>query len=141
MLQNGPILLKKHFENRLHISLKPQLISLFWTSKVELNSLMAKLHKATWSKMSLIQPVQFKIWNAVLFQMPNFWKPYLKHYFQRHVCVSIRTSVRTSVRTYERPCVRRLAPIPAGESQDVTNKSCSICLMGDKKALRPARRA
>ena len=24
--------------------------------------------------------------------------------------------------------VRRLAPIPAGESQDVTNNSCSICL-------------
>ena len=28
-------------------------------------------------------------------------------------------------------CVRRLAPIPAGESQDVTNKSCSICLRDD----------
>ena len=62
---------------------------------------------------------------------------HLKHYFQRHVCLSIRPYVRT----YVRPCVRRLAPIPAGESQDVTNKSCSICLMGDKKALRPARRA
>ena len=33
-------------------------------------------------------------------------------------------------------CVRRLAPIPAGESQDVTNKSCSICLRGDKNTLR-----
>ena len=38
---------------------------------------------------------------------------------QRHVCLSIRLSVR------------RLAPIPAGESQDVTNKSCSICHRGD----------
>ena len=47
----------------------------------------------------------------------------LKYYFQRHVCVSIRQLVSS--------CVRRLAPIPAGESQDVTNKSCSICLMGD----------
>ena len=47
----------------------------------------------------------------------------LKHYFQRHVCLSIRPSVRV--------CVRRLAPIPAGESQDVTNKSCSICLRDD----------
>ena len=44
---------------------------------------------------------------------------YLKYYFQRHVCVSIRPFVRSSV--------RRLAPIPADESQDVTNKSCSIC--------------
>ena len=32
-------------------------------------------------------------------------------------------------------CVRRLAPIPAGESQDVTNKSCYIHLRGDKNAL------
>ena len=32
-----------------------------------------------------------------------------------------------------RPCVQRLAPIPAGESQD---KSCYICLRGDKNALR-----
>ena len=46
----------------------------------------------------------------------------LKYYFQRHVCVSIRSFVRSSV--------QRLAPIPAGESQDVTNKSCSICLRG-----------
>ena len=52
---------------------------------------------------------------------------YLKYYFQRHVCVSIRPLVSPLVST----CVRRLAPIPAGESQDVTNKSCSICLMGD----------
>ena len=35
--------------------------------------------------------------------------------------------VSPSVRT----CVRRLAPIPAGESQDVTNKSCSISLRDD----------
>ena len=33
-------------------------------------------------------------------------------------------------------CVQRLAPIPAGESQYVTNKSCYICFMGDKNALR-----
>ena len=31
--------------------------------------------------------------------------------------------------------VRRLAPIPAGDSQDVTNKSYSICLRDDKNAL------
>ena len=36
-----------------------------------------------------------------------------------------------SILPFVRPCVRRLAPIPSGESQDVTNKSCSICLRGD----------
>ena len=40
---------------------------------------------------------------------------HLKYYFQRHVCVSIRPLVSP----YVRACVRRLAPIPAGESQDV----------------------
>ena len=40
----------------------------------------------------------------------------LKYYFQRHVCLSIRSCMCAL-------CVRRLAPIPAGESQDVTNKS------------------
>ena len=49
----------------------------------------------------------------------------LKYYFQRHVCLSIHACVRPSVRA----SVRRLTPIPAGESQDVTNKSCSICLV------------
>ena len=57
---------------------------------------------------------------------PQSWQN-LKYYFQRHVCLSIRPSVRSSVR----PSVRRLAPIPAGKSQDVTNKSCSICLRDD----------
>ena len=32
--------------------------------------------------------------------------------------------------------VQRLAPIPAGESQDVTNKSCSIYLRDEKNVLR-----
>ena len=49
----------------------------------------------------------------------------LKYYFQRHVYLSIRCAP-----------VRRLATTPAGESQDVTNKSCSICLKGDKNVLR-----
>ena len=41
----------------------------------------------------------------------------LKYYFQRHVCLSIRalSVVRCPL------SVRRLAPIPAGKSQDVTN--------------------
>ena len=55
---------------------------------------------------------------------------HLKYYFQRHVCAFICRSV-------VRPSVKTLAPIPAGESQNVTNKSCSICLRGDKKALSP----
>ena len=37
---------------------------------------------------------------------------------------------RLCVHPFVRSSVRRLAPIPAGESQDVTNKSCSICLRG-----------
>ena len=53
---------------------------------------------------------------------------HLKYYFNKKVCLSICFSVCE--------CVRRLAPIPAGESQDVTNKSCYICLRGDKNALR-----
>ena len=40
------------------------------------------------------------------------------------------TYVHPFVRSSVRVCVRRLAPIPADESQDVTNKSCSICLRG-----------
>ena len=32
--------------------------------------------------------------------------------------------------------VQRLTPIPAGKSINVTNKSCCICLRGDKNALR-----
>ena len=31
-------------------------------------------------------------------------------------------------------CVQRLAPIPAGKSQNVTNKSCYNCLRGVKNA-------
>ena len=46
----------------------------------------------------------------------------LKYYFNIKVSLSFRASVRL--------CARRLTPIPAGESQDVTNKSCSICLRG-----------
>ena len=53
---------------------------------------------------------------------------YLNNYFNLHVCPSFRVCVCASV--------RRLALIPAGESQDVTTKSCYICLMGDKNALR-----
>ena len=35
--------------------------------------------------------------------------------------------------------VRRLNPIPAGESQDATDKSCPKCLRGDKNAPRHSR--
>ena len=45
--------------------------------------------------------------------------------------LSDHPSVRPSVRPLVSTCVQRLAPIPAGESQDVTNKSCSICLRDD----------
>ena len=40
-------------------------------------------------------------------------------------------SVHPSVSPLVSPlCVQRLTPIPAGESQDVTNKCCSIYLRG-----------
>ena len=42
-----------------------------------------------------------------------------------------RLYVHPSVQSFVRVCVRRLAPIPAGESQDVTNKSCSIYVRSD----------
>ena len=54
---------------------------------------------------------------------------HLKYYFQSHVCLSIRLLCVVRV------CVRRLAPIPAGKSQDVTNKRSFICLRGDKNVL------
>ena len=47
-------------------------------------------------------------------------------------CEQLTISTKKSVVIrFVRACVRRLAPIPAGESQDVTNKSCSICLKDD----------
>ena len=52
---------------------------------------------------------------------------HLKYYFNIKVCLSFHSCIRV--------CLRRLAPIPAGESQDVTNKSCSVCLRGDKNDL------
>ena len=41
----------------------------------------------------------------------------LKYYFNIKVCVSFRSMC---------VCVRKQAPIPAGESQNVTNKSCCL---------------
>ena len=41
-----------------------------------------------------------------------------------------RLSVLPSLCPYVSASVRRLAPIPSGESQNVTIKSCSICLRG-----------
>ena len=51
------------------------------------------------------------------------YQVYLNNYFNLHVCPSFHASVPLSV--------VGLTPIPAGKSQDVTNKSCSICLRGD----------
>ena len=52
----------------------------------------------------------------------------LNNYFKLHICQSFRVCVCVSV--------QRPTPIPAGESINVTNKSCYICLRGDKNALR-----
>jgi hypothetical protein len=79
------------------------------------------------------------LWTLMVHQSHRYncqdlkWKfENLKYYFNKKVCLSIHSCVHSSVHS----CVRRLAPIPACESQDVTNKSCSIYLRGDKNALR-----
>ena len=58
----------------------------------------------------------------------------LNDYFDLHVCLSIRLSVF-------RPCVRNLTPLSPVLSQNVTNKSCLVCVMSEKYAswvtLRP----
>ena len=57
-------------------------------------------------------------------------RAHLNNYFNFHVCLSFRC-----------PCVRKLAPIPAVVSENVTNKSCLVCVMSEKYAswvtLRP----
>ena len=63
---------------------------------------------------------------------------YLNNYFDFHVCLSF---CRPSVRVCLRACVRKLAPIPAVVSENVTNESCLVCVMSEKYAfwvtLRP----
>ena len=58
----------------------------------------------------------------------------LNNYFNFHVCLSfLRPSVRASV--------RKLAPIPAVVSKNITNKSCLVYAMSEKYSfwvtLRP----
>ena len=47
---------------------------------------------------------------------------YLNKYFDFHVCLSFRRPSAVH------PCVRKLAPFPAVVSQNVTNKSCLVCV-------------
>ena len=54
----------------------------------------------------------------------------LNNYFDFHVCLSFRR--RPSVR---RPCVRKITQIPAIVSQNVTNKSCLVCVISEKYAF------
>ena len=65
----------------------------------------------------------------------SYIPPNLNNYFDFNVCLSF---LRPCV---FRPCVRKLAPIPAVVSQNVTNKSCLVCAMSEKYAfwvtLRP----
>ena len=66
---------------------------------------------------------------------------YLNNYFDFHVCLSIRPSVRSSVRPFVLPSAQKLTSIPASVSQNVTNKSCLVCVKSKKYAswvtLRP----
>ena len=49
---------------------------------------------------------------------------HLNNYFDFHVCLSIRPSVI--------PSVRKLTPISAVVSQNVSNKSCLVCVKSEK---------
>ena len=64
---------------------------------------------------------------------------YLNNYFDFHICLSIRPFVRPSVRPV--PSGQKLNSIPASVSQNVTNKSCLVCVKSKKYAswvtLRP----
>ena len=53
---------------------------------------------------------------------------HLNNYFNFHVCLSF--CLRPSVR----PSVRKLTSIPAGISQNITNKSCFVCVKSKKYA-------
>ena len=62
---------------------------------------------------------------------------YLNNYFNFHVCLSIRDSVFPCFR----PCVRKLTPVSAVGSQNVTNRSFLVSVKSEKYAfwitLRP----
>ena len=61
----------------------------------------------------------------------------LNNYFDFHVCLSIHPFVRSSVVLSP----QKLTSIPASVSQNVTNKSCLVCVKSEKYAswvtLRP----
>ena len=63
----------------------------------------------------------------------------LNNYFDFHVCLSIHPFVRPFVRPV--PSTQKLTSIPASVSQNVTNKSCLVCVKSKKYAswvtLRP----
>ena len=69
---------------------------------------------------------------SLFLRTSNSWKilywVHLNNYFDFHVCLSIRPSVRSSVRV----CVRKIAPFPAVLWQNVTNKSCLVCVKSEK---------
>ena len=69
------------------------------------------------------------IFNTYLKEIMN-WTIHLNNYFDFHVCPSIRL-----------PCVRNLTPLSVVLSQNVTNKSCLVCVKSEKYAswvtLRP----
>ena len=56
----------------------------------------------------------------------------LNNYFDFHICLSIR---RPSVRLFVRLCVRKLTEFPAVVSQNVSEKSCSVCDKSEKYAF------
>ena len=59
------------------------------------------------------------------------WTRHLNNYFNIKVWLSFCSSVRLFLRL----SFQILAPIPSNKSQNVINKSCYICLRGDKNAF------
>ena len=53
----------------------------------------------------------------------------LNNYFNLHICVHL------SFHPLICPCVRKLAPIPAVVSQNVSNKSCLVCINNENYAF------
>ena len=77
--------------------------------------------------------------NGVLWRMQvqkRWGHSNLNNYFDFHVCLSFRRPPSAVC-----ACVRKLALIPSVVLQNVTNKSCLVCVMGEKYAfwvtLRP----
>ena len=101
---------------------------IFWTHSIRMNLWTPSQIKLTF------EPIAVRCTEIFFQKFPKNYdrnRAYIRSYVGIFSTISNVTSVCPSVRPFVHSSVRRLAPIPAGESQDVTNKSCSICCRGD----------